>query len=145
MCDQQKAIYTIFVNGMPYEEVEEEGVAHLKLESANLIGVGELVKFIPGDDKILCGYYTYNQEFKEWQHGFNVAKRPTPVDKDSGIPPVCEKNCKWLKRFNNFNRQSNSLRLESSHMVAETRCGWNLKPGKIGGHPLDYAPCDFDT
>lgn len=26
-------------------------------------------------------------------------------------------------------------------MVQPERCGWNLLPGRLGGDPLDYAPC----
>ena len=28
-------------------------------------------------------------------------------------------------------------------MIEPIRCGWNIKPGAIGGRPLDYEPCIF--
>ena len=46
MSDTQKIIYTIFLNGKPIDAVELSGIAHLELASTNLIGTGDLVKFI---------------------------------------------------------------------------------------------------
>ena len=67
--------------------------------------------------------------------------RPTRIDPENKMPrPICAKNCKW-KTSANMNRQQNALRVET--MVDQYRCCWNIKPGVIGGHPLDYAPCLF--
>lgn len=65
--------------------------------------------------------------------------RPTPVDPgNTRARPVCSRDCKW--RINAcMNKQQNALRVET--MVERHRCGWNIKPGVIGGNSLDYAPC----
>ncbi|WWT36912.1 hypothetical protein [Escherichia phage UPWr_E1] len=39
--------------------------------------------------------------------------------------------------------QRNALRTETVSMVSKYRCGWNIKPGRIGGHPLDYEACIY--
>lgn len=66
---------------------------------------------------------------------------PTPADPlNTAPPPTCAPGCKWMQRFG-FDLQLNALRMETIHMVQGERCGWNLLPGRLGGHPLDYAPC----
>jgi len=68
--------------------------------------------------------------------------RPTPLCQDDPTtPPECEAECRYRQKFNGFTLQRNALRSELATMVDPYRCGWNLKPGKMGGHPLDYAPC----
>lgn len=67
--------------------------------------------------------------------------RPVPADPENTNPPVCKRGCKWLQVFSGYDRQRNALRIETASLVQEDRCGWNLLPGRIGGHPLDYAPC----
>ena len=67
--------------------------------------------------------------------------RPVRIDPENKKPrPICSKNCKW-KINASMKKQQNALRVET--MVDPSRCGWNIKPGMIGGHPLDYAPCAF--
>lgn len=69
--------------------------------------------------------------------------QPTPLDPTNTNPPTCSTDCKWRQRFTGYDLQRNALRMETASMVQPERCGWNLKPGRIGGHPLDYAPCTF--
>lgn len=67
--------------------------------------------------------------------------RPSRVCEDNKTTrPVCQATCKWRIKAN-FNLQRNALRIET--MVESNRCGWNIKPGVMGGHPLDYEPCFF--
>lgn len=66
-----------------------------------------------------------------------------PADPSDHDPPTCSADCKWRQRFSGYDLQRNALRVETASMVQPERCGWNLKPGRIGGHPLDYAPCTF--
>lgn len=74
---------------------------------------------------------------------YNRPQFPYPVDPDrTAIPPECTKNCQWRQAFH-WDLQRNALRLEAPNMVEKYRCGWNLKPGHIGGDPLDYAPCIY--
>jgi hypothetical protein len=134
------------MNGVLVDKTTLKGIAFLKLEAANMgENTGDLVCFTPGDDPLIYGYSTYNQVFGQWEDGYNVKKRPIPIDNtNSDIPPVCKKKCKWRRKYNNFSLQSNALRVEAASMVATWRCGWNLKSNRIGGHPLDYAPCTFN-
>jgi len=70
--------------------------------------------------------------------------RPVPVHpENNGIPPECNFVCRYRQEFSGFNLQKNALRTETHHMVERYRCGWNLKPKALGGHPLDYEPCIF--
>lgn len=55
--------------------------------------------------------------------------------------PTCCPECVWRQRYTGFARQRNALRIELASMVEPWRCGWDIKPGCIGGHPLDYEPC----
>ena len=70
--------------------------------------------------------------------------RPEPADTtNTDAPPECKVNCKYRQRFTGYDLQRNALRTETASMVCEWRCGWNIKPGRIGGHPLDYEACIF--
>ena len=70
--------------------------------------------------------------------------RPRPVDPtNTEEPPVCSRECKYRQQFKGYDLQRNALRTETVSMVHPWRCGWNLRPGHIGGHPLDYAECIF--
>jgi len=70
--------------------------------------------------------------------------KPSPSDPfNSGAPPECADECCYRQRFDGFDLQRNALRTETASMVEPFRCGWNLKPGLIGGHPLDYEPCIY--
>ncbi|MCD6186235.1 MAG: hypothetical protein J7K84_10725 [Deltaproteobacteria bacterium] len=69
---------------------------------------------------------------------------PVPSDSDNPGPiPECSVDCQWRKPFNDFALQKNAIRSELASMIASIRCGWNLKKGALGGHPLDYEPCTF--
>lgn len=70
-----------------------------------------------------------------------LLRRPIPADPENTNPPTCEQGCRWMQRFTGYELQRNALRTETASMVQPERCGWNLLPGRLGGHPLDYAPC----
>jgi hypothetical protein len=42
-------------------------------------------------------------------------------------------------KYHSLPLQKNTLRVEI--MPPSDRCGWALKPGRIGGRPDDYHPC----
>jgi len=70
--------------------------------------------------------------------------RPTPADPTNpGTPPECAADCQWRQKFEGFDLQRNALRTETAHLVEPYRCGWNIKPDSMGGHPLDYEPCTY--
>lgn len=69
--------------------------------------------------------------------------RPIALDSLNTDPPTCVADCKWRQRFDDYALQKNALRIETASLVQPERCGWNIKPGCIGGHPLDYAPCSY--
>lgn len=70
--------------------------------------------------------------------------QPRPVDPiNTDTPPVCASECPYRQKFTGYDLQRNALRIETASMVQVDRCGWNIKQGRIGGHPLDYEPCIF--
>lgn len=72
--------------------------------------------------------------------------RPSPADPTNmDIPPTCKPDCPYRQKFNGYDLQRNALRMETASLVQAERCGWNIKPGKIGGHPLDYEACTFTS
>lgn len=92
-------------------------------------------------DPVLSGRYIY--EDGGWNYVSAPPTRPNPADPTTkAVPPECAKNCKWRQTFS-FDRQQNTLRCEYSNLVETYRCGWNLKPGVMGGHTLDYAACTY--
>ena len=93
------------------------------------------------NDPVLRGRHVY--EDGGWTYVGPPPKRPKPVDPSRrAVPPECAKDCKWRQTFS-FDRQRNALRCEAANMVEVYRCGWNLKPGVLGGHHLDYAACTY--
>ena len=67
--------------------------------------------------------------------------RPKAADPTNIDPPLCSDDCRWRQKYTEFALQKNALRCELASMVVPYRCGWNLKLGRIGGHPLDYEMC----
>ena len=71
-------------------------------------------------------------------------QRPKAVDPtNTDGPPACSRDCRYRQRFDGHKLQANALRMETGHLVETHRCGWNIKPGAMGGHPLNYAPCTY--
>lgn len=70
-----------------------------------------------------------------------MSRRPKAEDPTNSDPPLCADDCTWRQKYTGFALQRNALRSELASMIEPFRCGWNLKPGLIGGQPLDYAPC----
>ena len=70
--------------------------------------------------------------------------QPNPSDPtNTDIPPTCKPDCPYRQKFGGYDLQRNALRMETVSLVQSERCGWNIKPGKIGGHPLDYEACIY--
>jgi len=69
--------------------------------------------------------------------------RPIAADPTNMGRPYCSEKCKWRQSYNDCHLQKNALRVELGWIIEKDRCGWNLKPGHPGGHPLDYMPCTF--
>ena len=70
--------------------------------------------------------------------------RPVPTDPaNTDTPPKCVDECRWRQKYEGFDLQRNALRTETAHMIDPYRCGWNLKPRRIGGKPLDYSACIY--
>jgi len=53
--------------------------------------------------------------------------------------PTCKTVCKYRMPYETPGLQRNALRIEI--FSPTDRCGWNIKPGRIGGNPDDYYPC----
>lgn len=139
--------YEIYLNGSLVSSTSLGGIAVMRFESARLLGSASLILVSDNPDPVLGGRYSYDADTGGWEYAGpceTVSKRPTPVDpSNTDEPPICVKDCRFRQKFTGFTLQRNALRSELASMVAADRCGWNLKPGHIGGHPLDYAPCDF--
>jgi hypothetical protein len=100
-------------------------------------------KEIHTPDPVISGVYRYEDGDWAWEEPLQ-GSRPTAMDSSNKAkPPVCEEGCRYRQAFSGFDRQQNALRMETTHLIATDRCGWNIKPGRLGGHPLDYAPCTF--
>lgn len=73
-----------------------------------------------------------------------TAKRPRATDpENTESAPECSVDCRYRQKYTGFALQRNALRCELASMVEPFRCGWNIKPGALGGRPLDYEPCIF--
>ena len=70
-----------------------------------------------------------------------MSLHPKASDPTNTDPPLCAVDCTWRQKYTGFALQRNALRSELASMIEPFRCGWNLKPGRIGGDPLDYEPC----
>lgn len=93
------------------------------------------------NDPVFHGRYIYKDGCWEWVGKPSIRPRPASPDNEA-IPPECTKECKWRQSIT-FDLQRNALRLEISYLVEKYRCGWNLRPGVMGGRPLDYEPCIY--
>lgn len=97
------------------------------------------------DEDVVLGHgvHRYVDGGWEWVSGI-CPQRPISID-PSNIeqPPACAHNCIYRQKFSQFRLQRNALRSELASLIATDRCGWNLKEGRLGGHPLDYHPCTF--
>lgn len=70
--------------------------------------------------------------------------QPKPVDPaNTDNPPSCKADCPYRQTFKGYDLQKNALRTETASLVQAERCGWNIKPGKLGGRPLDYEACIY--
>jgi len=113
------------------------------IQAGDLRGAPVYMDVYNNDDPVLSGRHLY--EDGGWTWIGPAPARPLPADPtQTDTPPECEQNCKWRQTFH-ADRQNNALRCELVHMVEPYRCGWNIKPGCMGGHPMDYAPCHFQT
>lgn len=101
----------------------------------------EVTKEVRRSDPVFSGVYRYVDGGWDY-HGPLPGRRPVAEDSECRVqPPVCSLDCRYRQQFSGFDLQRNALRSELASMVDSARCGWNLKPGHLGGRPLDYAPC----
>lgn len=107
------------------------------VSAGQLMGL-PVFKEVPGDP-VLGGRFKYADGGWEWIG--SCPRRPVAADTENLGAPVCASGCRYKQAFGGFDSQRNALRIELASMVQRERCGWNLLPGRIGGHPLDYAPC----
>lgn len=78
------------------------------------------------------GFDWVEREFVNWI--ISVAGRESRL-------PKCSASCKYRMPYEQLKPQKNALRIEMFY--PSDRCGYNLKPGRIGGRPDDYYPCSF--
>lgn len=107
------------------------------------VSTGELLSLpvfmeISGDT-VLGGRHQYKDGGWKWIGP--CPRRPVPADPKNLDAPECSAACRWVVTFKGFDLQRNAIRTETASLVQPERCGWNLLTGRIGGHPLDYAPC----
>lgn len=59
-------VYEIYLNGSLVESTNLAGLAHLKFESACLLGPASLVRVSNNPDPVLGGRYTFDTETGGW-------------------------------------------------------------------------------
>lgn len=117
--------YKIYLHGEQVDETPLEGIAWLKFESAKMLGLAEL-------HKVYVGY------------NYDPVLHFTVVHK-GGILPPCNsdtKKCLYRKSIApEFYSTSRKTAVRAEVMCPSDRCGYMLKPSKIGGDFFDYAEC----
>lgn len=95
------------------------------------------------EDLPLSDARTYGEAVEYCKNKIRPVLRPVPEDQENADPPECKKECRYRQIYRGLALQKNALRCELASMIVPERCGWNILPGRIGGDPLDYAPCYF--
>ena len=125
MCNTNDWIFKIYLHGEQIDETFLEGVAQLKFESAKMLGLAELHKVYVGVN-------------------FDPVLHFTIIHKGGIIPP-CDSNskkCHYRKSVSiDFHSTSRKTSVRAEVMCPSDRCGYMLKPSKIGGSFFDYAEC----
>ena len=117
--------WDIYINGVLVDTTELQGIAYLKFESAKLLGLAELHRIYQGNayDPIL--------------HRVVIER--------GGTPPPCPdgpNDCPWhMSAKHNFYITARPTALRIEVLPPQDRCGYLLKPNRIGGVWDDYAIC----
>jgi hypothetical protein len=126
--------YVVYINGEMVDETHEPLSAYMKLESAELLemGVCELQQVYDGP----------SEHYDPVIHGTRILER-------GGNFPPCPSNhaqCPYRKsRQNDFYSTPHPTAYRVEVMPPVDRCGYLLKPKRIGGDFSDYAPCQKYT
>lgn len=107
------------------DELELEGLAYMKFESAKMLGMAELHKIYAGQN-------------------FDPVLHQTKVER-GGITPPCgndPKQCQYRKSIQSeFYSTPRRTAFRTEVICPADRCGWLLKPHRIGGQFDDYGYC----
>lgn len=124
----QEWVYKIFINNELVDEEPLKGMAYLKFESAKMLGLAEMHEVYTGDD-------------------FDPVLHSTIVHR-GGIYPPCQdnkKDCSYRKSISNeFYTTTRTTAVRTEVICPSDRCGYMLKPSKIGGNFFDYARCIYE-
>ena len=119
-------LYEIWLHGEKIDETDLKGIAWLKFESAKLVGMAELREIYNGDN-------------------FDPVLHQTVIHR-GGIKPPCPENtenCTYRKSISaDFYNTPRKTAFRTEVMAPKDRCGFKLKPSKIGGSFFDYDFCD---
>lgn len=117
--------YDIYLNGALVDTTELSGIADLKFESAKHLGLAELHRVYQGES------------FDPVIHGTIITRGgempPCPLDKST---------CRYRQAYHpgwNCTPRPTAFRIET--ISPQDRCGYMLKPNRIGGIPDDYNSC----
>lgn len=118
-------MYEIYLNGEKVDETDLRGMAYLKFESAKLLGYAEIRRIYSGNNYDPVLHYTTSER--------------------GGIVPPCPedtKNCTYRKSMSiEFYSTTRPTSFRTETICPGDRCGFMLKPSKIGGGFFDYDYC----
>lgn len=117
--------WDVYLNGELIDTTELRGIAYLKFESAKLLGMAELHRVYKGENFDPVLHFTTVERGGEYP--------PCPIDKH---------NCKYRQPYYigwDCETRPTAFRIET--LKPQDRCGFMLKPNRIGGRPDDYAVC----
>lgn len=118
-------LYEIWLHGEKIDETNLKGIAWLKFESAKLVGFAKLFEIYDGDN------------FDPVLH--------TTIVHSGGIKPPCPENkvdCQYRKSIkSDFYSTPRKTAFRTEITCPIDRCGFLLKPSKIGGVFTDYDYC----
>ena len=117
--------YKIFINGEQVNETNLRGIAYMMFDSAKMLGLAELHRVYTG---------TNYDPVLHW----------TVVER-GGIYPPCndnKKQCPYRKSMEaEFYSTPRKTAFRAEVMCPSDRCGYMLKPSRVGGAFDDYALC----
>ena len=114
--------YRIYLHGEQIDETPLSGLAWLKFESAKMLGLAELHEVYVGQN-------------------FDPVLHQTTIHRGGEMPP-CENKCPWRKSIDKeFHSTIRPTALRIEVMPPGDRCGYMLKPSRIGGDFFDYDYC----
>ena len=117
--------YKLYLHDELVCETDLRGIAHIQFEGLKLLGLAELREVYRGNN-------------------FDPVLHSTIVHR-GGIYPPCPENpqsCKYRKSMSmDFNTMTRKTAFRTEVMCPGDRCGYMLKPSKIGGDYFDYGLC----